>query len=129
MNYLTGSDGFSIVLYGEDAYAPEELEQYGLPKELSKQEILDIASMRYKLNTNSFQKYMAVTIATNVSESTVAAVMENQSQLQGIDVIEDSVRQYIDDESMGPVLGYTGRASAEELETLKKKIPTIPTMP
>ena len=123
MNYLTGSDGFSIVLYGEDAYAPEELEQYGLPKELSKQEILDIASMRYKLNTNSFQKYMAVTIATNVSESTVAAVMENQSQLQGIAVIEDSVRQYIDDESMGPVLGYTGRASAEELETLKKENP------
>ena len=123
MNYLTGSDGFSIVLYGEDAYAPEELEQYGLPKELSKQEILDIASMRYKLNTNSFQKYMAVTIATNVSESTVAAVMENQSQLQGIDVIEDSVRQYIDDESMGPVLGYTGRASAEELEALKKENP------
>jgi len=123
MNYLTGSDGFSIVLYGEDAYAPEELEQYGFPKELSKQEILDIASMRYKLNTNSFQKYMAVTIATNVSESTVAAVMENQSQLQGIDVIEDSVRQYIDDESMGPVLGYTGRASAEELETLKKENP------
>lgn len=123
MNYLTGSDGFSIVLYGEDAYAPEELAQYGLPKELSKQEILDIASMRYKLNTNSFQKYMAVTIATNVSESTVAAVMENQSQLQGIDVIEDSVRQYIDDESMGPVLGYTGQASAEELETLKEENP------
>ena len=123
MNYLTGSDGFSIVLYGENAYTPEELEQYGLPKELSKQEILDIASMRYKLNTNSFQKYMAVTIATNVSESTVAAVMENQSQLQGIDVIEDSVRQYIDDESMGPVLGYTGRASAEELEALKKENP------
>lgn len=123
MNYLTGSDGFSIVLYGEDAYAPEELEQYGLPEELSRQEILDIASMRYKLNTNSFQKYMAVTIATNVSESTVAAVMENQSQLQGIDVIEDSVRQYIDDESMGPVLGYTGQASAEELETLKEENP------
>ena len=123
MNYLTGSDGFSIVLYGEDAYTPEELEQYGLPEELSRQEILDIASMRYKLNTNSFQKYMAVTIATNVSESTVAAVMENQSQLQGIDVIEDSVRQYIDDESMGPVLGYTGQASAEELETLKEENP------
>ena len=123
MNYLTGSDGFSIVLYGEDAYTPEELKQYGLPEELSRQEILDIASMRYKLNTNSFQKYMAVTIATNVSESTVAAVMENQSQLQGIDVIEDSVRQYIDDVSMGPVLGYTGQASAEELETLKEENP------
>lgn len=66
---------------------------------------------------------MAVTIATNVSESTVAAVMENQNELQGIDVLEDSVRQYVDDESMGPLLGYTGRASSEELESLKKENP------
>ena len=82
-----------------------KLKQYGLPKELTKQEILNIAIMRYELSTNSFQKYMAVTIATNVSESTVAAVMENQNELQGIDVLEDSVRQYVDDDSMGPLLG------------------------
>ena len=125
IEYLSGGgvNGFSIVLYGENAYTPEELDKYGLPAELTKQEVLDIATMRYKLNTNSFQRYMAVTIATNVSESTVAAVMENQSQLQGIDVLEDSVRQYVDDESMGPVLGYTGRASAEELEQLKEQNP------
>ena len=123
MDYLTGSKGFSVVLYGEDAYKPEELKDYGLPKELTSQEILDIVIMRYKLNTNSFQKYMAATIATNVSESTVAAVMENQSQLQGISVLEDSIRQYVDDESMGPVLGYTGKASSEELEKLKKQNP------
>ena len=123
MDYLTGSKGFSVVLYGEDAYKPEELKAYGLPKELTSQEILDIVIMRYKLNTNSFQKYMAATIATNVSESTVAAVMENQSQLQGISVLEDSIRQYVDDESMGSVLGYTGKASSEELEKLKKQNP------
>lgn len=123
MDFLSGSDGFSIVLYGEDAYTQEELDTYGLPQELTKQEILDIAIMRYELSTNTFQRYMAVTIATNVSESTVAAVMENQNELQGIEVLEDSVRQYIDDESMGPILGYTGRASAEELEDLKKENP------
>lgn len=123
ISHLSGKNGFSIVLYGDDAYTDEELERYGLPKELTKQEVLDIAIMRYALSTNSFQKYMAVTIATNVSESTVAAVMENQDELQGIDVLEDSVRQYIDDESMGPLLGYTGRASAEELESLKKENP------
>ena len=121
--YLSGNKGFSIVLYGDDAYTDEELKKYGLPKELTKQEVLDIAIMRYELSTNSFQKYMAVTIATNVSESTVAAVMENQNELQGIDVLEDSVRQYVDDESMGPLLGYTGRASSEELESLKKENP------
>ena len=121
--YLSGNKGFSIVLYGDDAYTDEELKKYGLPKELTKQEVLDIAIMRYELSTNSFQKYMAVTIATNVSESTVAAVMENQNELQGIDVLEDSVRQYVDDESMGPLLGYTGRASSEDLESLKKENP------
>lgn len=121
MNYLTGSKGFSVVLYGENSYTTQELESYGLPSELTRQEILDITAMRYKLSTNSFQKYMAVTIATNVSESTVAAVMENQDQLQGIDVLEDSIRQYVDDESMGPVLGYTGKASSEELEELKNQ--------
>ena len=93
----------------------EELKKYGLPEELTRQEVLDIAIMRYELSTNSFQKYMAVTIATNVSESTVAAVKENQNELQGIDVLEDSSRQYVDDESMGPLLGYTGKASSEEL--------------
>ena len=66
---------------------------------------------------------MAVTIATNVSEKSVAALQENQAELQGIDIVEDSVRKYIDDPSMGPILGYTGQASAEELEELRKKNP------
>ena len=68
MDYLSGNKGFSIVLYGDEAYTDAELTQYGLPQELTKQEVLDIAIMRYELSTNSFQKYMAVTIATNVSE-------------------------------------------------------------
>lgn len=123
VEHLSGSKGFSIVLYGEDAYTPEELEKYSLPKELTKQEILDIAIIRYELNTNSFKKYVQATIATNVSEETVAAVMENQSQLQGIDIVEDSIRQYVDDESMGPILGYTGKASSEELDSLREKNP------
>lgn len=83
--------------------------------------------MRYELNTNSFKKYMPVTIATNVSEKSVAAIEENKLLLQGIDVLEDSVRKYIDDVSMGPVLGYTGKASAEELESCARRTPVIPT--
>ena len=123
MDYLTGSNGFSIVLYGKDAYTDEELAAHSLPKELTKQEILEIAIMRYQLNTNSFKKYMPVTIATNVSEKSVAAIKENQSALQGIDIVEDSTRQYVEDESMAPILGYTGQASSEELENLRKDNP------
>lgn len=123
IEHLCSSSGFSIILEGENAYTPEELEKYGLPEQLTKQEILEIAIIRYYLNTNSFKKYMPVTIATNVSEESVAAIMENQSELQGIDVVEDSIRQYVDDESMGPILGYTGKASAEELEELRESNP------
>lgn len=118
MDELCGEDRFSIVLSGEDAYTAQELAAHNLPSELTKQEILDIAMIRYQLSNNSFQKYLAVTIATDVSEETVAAIMENLEQFQGIDVVEDSIRVYEDHESLGPILGYTGQASAEELEEL-----------
>nr|WP_294667926.1 penicillin-binding transpeptidase domain-containing protein [uncultured Blautia sp.] len=123
MDFLTGTQKFSIVLDGDNAYTEEELTSHGLPLTLTKQEILDIATIRYELNTNSFKKYMQVTIATNVSEKSVAAIMENKTGLQGIDVVEDSIRQYIDDESMAPILGYIGKASSEELAELRKQNP------
>ena len=123
MAFLTGTEKFSIVLDGDNAYTEEELSSHGLPKTLTRQEILDIATIRYELSTNSFKKYMQVTIATNVSEKSVAAIMENKSGLQGIDVVEDSIRQYIEDESMAPILGYTGKASSDELAELRKQNP------
>ena len=123
MKFLSGSEKFAIVLEGDRAYTEEELTSHGLPTTLTRQEMLDIATIRYELNTNSFKKYMQVTIATNVSENSVAAIMENKTGLQGIDVVEDSIRQYIDDESMAPILGYTGKASSEELTELRKQNP------
>ena len=36
MDYLTGNKGFSIVLYGKDAYTSEELAAHSLPDELTK---------------------------------------------------------------------------------------------
>lgn len=123
MERLSGRKGFSVALYGENAYTPEELESHYLPSDLTRQEILDISIVRYHLNNNSFMKYVPITIATDVSPRSVAAIMENSSHLQGIEVVEDSVRQYVDEVSMGPILGYIGKASAEELETLRAQNP------
>ena len=123
MDHLKGEKGFSIVLDGEEAYSEEELTAHNLPASFTPQEILDLAIIRYELNTNSFKKYMRVTIASNVSEESVAAIEENKTALQGIDVVEDSIRKYVEDESMGPILGYTGKASSEELEELREQNP------
>ncbi|MDO4518947.1 MAG: penicillin-binding transpeptidase domain-containing protein [Eubacteriales bacterium] len=123
MDRLSGSRGFSVILDGSAAYTPEELEAHGLPEQFTKQELLAIVIMRYQLSTNSFKKYMPSTIATNVSAISVAAIMEHKNELQGIEVVEDSVRQYLDDESVAPIVGYTGKASAEELEKLREDNP------
>ncbi len=120
MTYLIGDERFSIVLEGESAYTEEELAAYGLPLELTGQELLDIAIIRYALSTNSFKKYVPVTIATDVSEETVASVMENLDTLQGVDIMEDSIRQYEDAVYFANIIGYTGKASTEELEELQK---------
>lgn len=121
MEYLTGSERFSVVLEGENAYTDEELETYGMPQKLTKQEILDIVIVRYGLSNNSFQKYVPVTIATDISEEAVASIMENQDELQGIDITEDSLRYYEDAIYFANILGYTGKASTEELEELQKE--------
>lgn len=52
MEFLTGSEKFSIVLSGDRAYTEDELISHGLPLTLTKQEMLDIATIRYELNTN-----------------------------------------------------------------------------
>ena len=96
------------------------LKAYGLPAEYTKEEILKIVSVRYALWTTSYRKYVPVTIATNISDETVVAIMENKDRLTGVDIQEDSARVYEDSIYFSSLLGYTGKASAEELELLRE---------
>ncbi len=118
MEYMAGEDDFAVV-DNENPYTQEELKEYGLPESLTKQELLNVVKIRYILSTNSFRKYVPVTIATDVSEETVAEIMERKDELQGVDIQEDSIRVYDDAEAFSSLIGYTGKADAEELENLR----------
>lgn len=120
MAYLMGDKRYALVAE-KTPYTKKELADFNLPESFSKQEILDIIKIRYALSANSFKKYVPATIATNVSDETVAEIMERKSTLQGIDIMEDSIRVYADSEYFAPIIGYTGRASSEELEKLQEK--------
>ena len=120
MDYMCGEDRFGLV-NNENPYTSEELESHGLPESFTQEETLEITKIRYILSTNSFQKYIPVTIATNVSEETVAEVTERKDKLQGVDIAEDSIRVYDDAEYFANLIGYTGKASAEELEAVKEE--------
>ena len=121
MAYLIGPERFAIVVDGEDGYTEEELQEYGLPEQLTADEVMDITIIRYLLSTNSFQKYMPATIATDLSDESVAVITENKDTLQGVDIVEDSLRCYEDPIYFANIIGYTGQASSEELEELQKE--------
>ncbi|HIV17628.1 MAG TPA: peptidase [Candidatus Alectryocaccobium stercorigallinarum] len=117
ISVLCSAERFALV-NEENPYTEEELSSHGLPSSLTKDEVLKIVRIRYRLSLTSYQKYMQVTVASNVSDATVAAVMENADSLQGVAVEEDSIRVYNYAESMSSIIGYTGSISAEELEEL-----------
>jgi len=101
----------------------DELYGYGIDqKKMSKEEVLKLVNVRYAVALNSYQKYIATTIAEDVSDETVAEVMENMDSLQGVAIEEESMRRYNDSECFANIIGYTGQISTEEYETLDKSV-------
>lgn len=111
--------------YGIKAsYTEKEQEDYGLAiTGYTPEEQLKIATIRYSMASNSYKRYVATTVAVNVSEETVAAVLENQDSLQGADIEQSSRRIYLDSEYFSPIIGYIGKASQEELDALQAENP------
>lgn len=77
-----------------------------------------ILVIRFALAQNEFQKYISTTIATNVSEETLAYIQENRTELPGVEIEEDYIRKYNDSEYFASIIGYTGKISTTEYEEL-----------
>lgn len=84
---------------------------------------LDLVNIRYTMSLTSFQKYLSTTVATYVDDETVAEVMENTADLQGVNIEESSIRVYNDSIYFAPIIGYTGKMQKERLEELKQSNP------
>lgn len=115
VDYLCGWDKFRIGQYTEDTLKADFVPGNGYTKD----EILKILTIRYDMSTNNYQKYIATTVATDVSEKTVAVVMENNAELEGVSIVEDTIRKYVDSIYFSQIIGYTGKVSQEDLEELQ----------
>lgn len=94
---------------------------YGIDQSsMEKSRILKMVNIRYAISLNSFQKYIPTTIASNVSDETVAEIMENSDRLQGVNIAEDSLRRYTDSKYFASLIGYTGKISQEEYNEKKE---------
>ncbi|HIX63963.1 MAG TPA: penicillin-binding protein [Candidatus Mediterraneibacter colneyensis] len=83
--------------------------------------ILKMVNMRYAMGLNGYQQYISTTLASDVSDETVAAIMENQQSLTGVDVEEASLRRYPDGEYFASIIGYTGPMSQDEYDALDEE--------
>lgn len=117
INYLAGTSRYAIGEYTD----PDDKKSFVPGKGYSKEELLKIITIRYAMSANSYQKYIATTVASDVNEKTVAVVMENSDILEGVSIAEDTVRKYVDSVYFSHILGYTGKISQDELAELSKE--------
>ena len=93
-------------------------DKFDISDDYSKQQKLYIAMIRYNLSLNSYQKYIATKIASNVSENTVVAIYEAASELKGVSIVDETIRVYNDSIYFSHIIGYTGTVSEEQLAEL-----------
>ena len=120
VDYLCGWTRFRIGNYDENPTKAPFIPGDGYTRE----EVLKILTIRYDMSTNNYQKYIATTVATDVSEATVAVVMENNDVLEGVSIVEDTIRKYVDSIYFSHIIGYTGKVSKEDLTELQKSDPS-----
>ena len=119
VKYLCGTGRYGIGDYTDDDDSDSFVEGLGF----SKEEVLKIITIRYAMSANSYQRYIATTVAENVSQETVAVIMENADTLDGVSIAEGTIRKYNESIYYAQVIGYTGRVAQEELEELQGQNP------
>ena len=95
------------------------LDKDGNPIDVSDEVALQIVGIRYTMRFTAFQKYESTTIATDISDETVADILEHAADLVGVNIQESTIRVYNESLYFAPIIGYTGKVTSERLEELK----------
>lgn len=90
---------------------------FDISDEYSVEDTLKIMGVRYSLFLN-YPKYVQITVASAVSDKTVAAVNESSSELLGVEIQQQTHRVYEDSVYFAHIIGYTGLISSEQLDTM-----------
>ncbi|MCR5420997.1 MAG: penicillin-binding protein [Lachnospiraceae bacterium] len=115
IEYLCSKDKYQIGMMTADENGKEVFTPM---TGYSPEDILKIVTVRYAMSTNSYKKYMKTIIASSVNDETVAAIMENSNDLQGVSIEENMLRRYNDTQYFSHIIGYVGNASTEDLAEL-----------
>ena len=99
------------------AYKLDELkDEGGNIISLTDREKLDIINIRYTMILTNYKKYEATKVASAISETTKVTILENMSNLKGVNVEEENIRVYNDSIYFSSVIGYIGKVNEEKLK-------------
>lgn len=121
MEYLAGYSRYGV---GKSSDPANPRDSFVLGEGYTKKEILQVVTIRYAMSANSYQKFIPTNVATDVNTHTVANILENIADLPGAAIEEDTIRVYEDSIYFAHILGYIGKISKEELETLNAQVQT-----
>ncbi len=121
MEHLSRKKGAGFAI-GELENPEDDKSEFIPGKGYTKKEWLQLVSVRYAMSLTSYRKYLGTTVATNISEKTVAVLMENENSLPGVTIEEETIRKYVDSKYFAHILGYTGKISSDELTALNEEM-------
>lgn len=116
---MTAQQIYDFLRYDTGTTSPK----FAIDKKYDDDTAMKIMSVRYAMFINRYKKYQSINLATDVSDEMVAAIKENNEELPGVDIEEDTTRVYNDSEYFAHILGYTGTVTTERLENLKASNP------
>lgn len=101
-------------------YLRTDPRMFQIKKSYGVKDILKIMSIRYALFFN-YPKYTQVTVASNISNKTMAAVEEDSADLPGVEIEQQTHRVYEDSAYFSDIMGYTGLINQNELDEYNKE--------
>ncbi len=127
MTYLAGTSRYAVGEYEYDEAGSRRRDEDGnyifhIGEGYTKEEVLQIVTIRHAMWLVSYQVHLGATVAKDISQETVAVIMENMDKLQGVSIEEDTVRRYVDSTYFSQILGYTGKISGTELSELNAQL-------
>ena len=79
----------------------------------------DVTEINTAIDTNPGSRFDLVRIAENVNESTAGIIAESRSELPGVEVAVEAVREYPEGPLVSQILGYTGPISPEQYKDMR----------
>lgn len=115
----TAEDVFNFLRYGKKNVSS----MFNISDEYSIEDTLRIMKIRYTLFT-LVPQYSTFTLAQDVDEAVIAAILENSAELPGVEIEQHTARVYNDSIFFAHILGYTGTVNETELEALNEGLET-----